>query len=66
MKKKLLDYLSKMSNYIYLITVLRWEMDTIAPKKSLDYLINNITFLEGELLKLETSDEYINIINNLT
>ena len=46
MKKELLKYLDKLSNVNYLIIMLRWEMDTIAPPKSYDYLINVSTSLE--------------------
>ena len=34
------ELLSEIGNYRYITTILRWEMDTIAPKKSHDYLID--------------------------
>ena len=62
---KLLDYLKRIGELNYLITTLRWEMDTVAPKKSFDYLINVSTKYEMESFDLVTSDEYINLIEDL-
>lgn len=64
MKEKLLEYLDKISSLNYLIIMLRWEMDTIAPSKSFDYLINTSTNLELESFKMSTSDEFIKLLNN--
>ena len=64
-REKLEEYLRKIGELSYLITTLRWEMDTIAPKKSYDYLINVSTKYEMEAYDLETSEELINLINNL-
>ena len=36
---KLNEYLKKVELYRYTVSMLRWEMDTIAPKKSFNYLI---------------------------
>ena len=65
MKKELLKYTDKIGQITYLLTMLRWEMDTKAPVSSYEYLINTMTSLESELFNLETSEEYINLINNL-
>ena len=59
---KLKEYLNKIDKLSYLVTVLRWEMDTVAPKKSYDYLIEVSTKYEMEIFDLETSDEFINLI----
>ncbi len=64
-REKLEAYLKRIGELSYLITTLRWEMDTIAPKKSYDYLINVSTKYEMEAYDLETSEEYINLINAL-
>ena len=64
-KEKLLEYLKKIGELNYLVTTLRWEMDTVAPKKSYDYLINVSTKYEMESFDLITSDEYIKLIENL-
>ena len=62
---KLLEYLKRIGELNYLITTLRWEMDTVAPKKSFDYLINVSTKYEMESFNLVTSEEYINLIEDL-
>ena len=62
---KLLKYLKKIGELNYLVTTLRWEMDTVAPMKSFDYLINTSTNLEMEAFHLSTSEEYIKLIENL-
>ena len=62
---KLLEYLKRIGELNYLITTLRWEMDTVAPKKSIDYLINVSTKYEMESFDLVTSEEYINLIEDL-
>lgn len=60
--KKILD---KIASLRYTTSILRWEMDTIAPKLSHEYLINVSSNFEVEAFKISTSDEYINIINNI-
>jgi len=65
MKEELLKYLDKIGKINYLITMLRWEMDTIAPASSFDYLIETSTSLELESFKLSKSNEYISIIEKL-
>ncbi len=64
-KEKLLDYLKKIGELNYLVTILRWEMDTVAPKKSFDYLIDVSTKYEMESFDLVTNEEYITLIENL-
>lgn len=65
MQDKLISYLKKIGELNYLVTTLRWEMDTQAPKKSFDYLINVSTKYEMEAFNLLTSDEYIKLIEDL-
>lgn len=62
---RLKEYLKKIGELNYLITTLRWEMDTVAPKKSFDYLINVSTKYEMESFDLVTSEEYIKLIENV-
>ena len=64
-QEKLLEYLKKIGELNYLVTTLRWEMDTQAPKKSFDYLINVSTKYEMEAYNMCTSEEYINLIEDL-
>ena len=60
--KKILDHIGELR---YTTSILRWEMDTIAPKSSYDYLIDVSSKFEVEAFKLSTSLEYINSINEL-
>lgn len=63
--KELLKYLNRIGELNYLSTILRWEMDTTAPEKSFEYLIDISTKIELESFKLSTSDELINLINKI-
>ena len=65
MKKELLKYLDRIGKLNYLGTMLRWEMDTIAPSSSYDYLIDTSVSIQMESFKLTKSKEYINLLNNL-
>lgn len=56
--KKLLEYLQKIADLNYIATLMHWEMDTIAPKASFDYLIEVKTKIELEAFKLSTSQEF--------
>ena len=62
---ELINYLEKVGNLSYLSAILRWEMDTIAPEKSFDYLIDISTKIDLKSFKLMTSDELIKIINKI-
>ena len=64
-QEKLINYLKEIGELNYLVTTLRWEMDTVAPKKSFDYLINVSTKYEMEAFNLLTSEEYIRLIEDL-
>ena len=59
---KLKEYLKRIGELNYLVTILRWEMDTVAPKKSFDFLIDVSTKYEMEAFKLGTSEDLINLI----
>lgn len=61
----LLKYLDRIGDLNYLSSILRWEMDTIAPTKSFEYLINISTKIDLESFKLSTSDELIKLINKI-
>ena len=59
------DLLDKIGAYRYTTSILRWEMDTIAPNKSYDYLIEVSSKYEVEAFKLATSDNYIKLLNEV-
>lgn len=61
---ELLEYLNKIGELNYLSEILNWEMDTISPKKSIDYLINLQTKLSLKAFKLQTDKKYITLLNN--
>ncbi len=63
-QEKLLNYLKEIGELNYLVTILRWEMDTQAPKKSFDYLINVSTKYEMKIFNKLTSDDYISLIED--
>ena len=65
MKEKLLEYCEKIGIINYIITMLSYEMDTTAPIKSYDYLIKSKSYFELEFYKLNTSDEYIELLEGL-
>lgn len=62
---KLLEYLQKIQDTSYIVNLMHWEMDTQAPKKSLDYLIDVKTKVELEIFNLATSEEYKRLIDNV-
>ena len=61
----LINYLNRIGQLNYLSTILRWEMDTIVPSKSYDYLIDISTKIDLESFKLSTSDKLIELINKI-
>lgn len=63
--ENLIKYLKEVEKIDYLIKMLHFERDTIAPKKSMDYLISVSTELEMKEFEMTTSDEYITLIKNL-
>lgn len=63
--EKLLEYLKQIEFLSYIVAMMRWEMDTVAPKKSFDYLINASTKYEMESFRLSQNNEYITLIENV-
>ena len=59
------EILDKIGMYKYTTAVLRWEMDTVAPKSSYSYLIDVSSKYELKAFKLSTSCEYINALNSV-
>ena len=62
---RLLDYLKEVEYIGYVVAMLRWEMDTAAPKKSYDYLIDASTKFEMDSFRLTQSKEYINLVEDV-
>jgi carboxypeptidase Taq len=63
--EKLQEYLRKINDLEYIINILNWELQTKAPKGSLDYLINVKSNVSLEKFKLCSSIEYEKLIDNL-
>ena len=59
------NYLKKVDEKNYLITMLYWEMDTICSPKGLNYLVDVKTKLETEVFEMATSKEYLSLLNDL-
>ena len=65
MMKELKEYLQKIADLNYIITMLHWERDTIAPSKSLEYLVDVQTKLEMEVFDLTTNEKYKELLENV-
>lgn len=63
--KELKEYLQNIADINYLITMLHWERDTIAPQKSIDYLVSVQTKLEMKIFNLTTDNKYKELLENV-
>lgn len=63
--EKLYDYLKQIEEKNCLIAMFYWEIDTQAPAKSLDYLIEIQTKLETESFALQTDEKYRELLNGV-
>lgn len=59
----LLEYLNEIEEKSYIVNLMHWEMDTIAPKKSFDYLIEVKNKVEMECFKMSTSQEFKSLVS---
>ncbi len=62
---KLIEYLQQIADTSYIATLMHWEMDITAPKKSLDYLIDVMTKVELKSFELATSKEYKKLLDDV-
>lgn len=62
---KLINYLQEIADTSYIATLMHWEMDITAPKKSLDYLIDVKTKVELKAFELSTSNEYKQLLDDV-
>ncbi len=67
MKKldKLIEYLKGIDERSYIVNIMHWEMDTIAPKKSFDYLSEVKNKVEMECFKMSTSSEFKSLVSDV-
>ncbi len=56
-KEKIGEILEKVRAIGYSISLIHWDMATLAPEKSVDFSAKNIGLLDAEIFKLVTSDE---------
>ncbi len=63
--EELKEYLEKVRNLNYLITMLHWERDTIAPKESIDYLVGVQTSLSMQVFDLTTDEKYKDLLESV-
>lgn len=62
---KLINYLQEIADTSYIATLMHWEMDITAPKKSLDYLIDVKTKVGLKAFELSTSKEYKQLLDDV-
>ena len=62
---KLLKYLQTIADASYIATLMHWEMDITAPKKSIDYIIDVKTQVELKVFELSTSKEYKQLLDDV-
>ncbi|XMB66726.1 carboxypeptidase M32 [Mycoplasmatota bacterium zrk1] len=63
--KKYENYRKIIKSYGFALSTISFDAQTIAPKKSAKYRAEMISTLSGEAFKISTSDEYIEIVNEL-
>lgn len=63
--KKYREYQEKLYAYYYALSLISYDNETTAPKASLSEKSNYNTFLGMEVYKLETNEEYIQVVNEL-
>ncbi len=56
--KNFKEYLKKIEQYAEATELLTWDLQTAAPKESVDRKIESISFFSTEIFRLSTSDEY--------
>lgn len=64
--KKFKDYLKKIEQYTEAVELLTWDLQTAAPKESIDRKIESISFFSTEIFRMSTSDEYGGYLKELS
>ena len=59
------SYRSKIDKYAEAVELLTWDMQTGAPKDSIEHKIDAIGFFSTEIFRLTTADEYGNMLEEL-
>ena len=63
--KEFKEYMQKIGDLKYIISLFNWEANTIAPHESIEYMTKLITKFDIEIFRLTTNRKYISLINNV-
>lgn len=61
--KDFINYLNEINDIRSMLIMLMWEIDTKAPKDSIDYYSETFTKLESKIFEMSTSDKYIELLD---
>ena len=61
--KEFINYLNEINDNKSMLIMLMWEIDTKAPKDSIDYYSEVFTKLENKIFEMSTSDKYIELLD---
>lgn len=61
--KDFINYLNEINDIRSMLIMLMWEIDTKAPKDSIDYYSETFTKLESKIFEMSTSDNYIELLD---
>lgn len=64
--KKFKNYRSRMDKYTEAVELLTWDMQTGAPKESIDHKIDGIGFFSTEIFRMSTAEEYGEMLEQLS
>ncbi len=60
------EYQHKMRQYDHVLTLLHWDLSTLAPEKGVEARMNAINYFSTEAFRLSTADEYGEMLNILS
>ncbi|MCD7766004.1 MAG: carboxypeptidase M32, partial [Lachnospiraceae bacterium] len=60
------EYLHKMRQYDHVLTLLYWDLSTLAPEKGVEARTNAINYFSTEAFRLSTADEYGKMLHTLS
>ena len=60
--KDFINYLNEINDIRSMLIMLMWEIDTKAPKDSIDYYSETFTKLESKIFEMSTSDKYKDLL----
>ncbi|MCD7867873.1 MAG: carboxypeptidase M32 [Clostridiales bacterium] len=60
------DYLHRMRQYDHVLTLLHWDLSTLAPEKGVEAHMNAINYFSTEQFRLSTAEEYGKMLRELS